>query len=347
MAKRAKQTTTTRRYFLLAFQLENHNDPVASTLNRNVLADVLDQFDEVVTTDRASTEVDIWIDSPGGDAHAAYKLLLDLRDRAARVRAIIPDYAKSAATLVAIGCDEIFMASASELGPLDVQIEHPDREGMIISGLDFAKSLQFLQQFAIESVVQGGYRLVKTTQLPRRDVLAEVCRFNASFLEPMVAKLDPQLIHRAAQDLEVAKEYAVRVLRMRAIQSPPSPDDRFKTWEDWFSAKLVSNFPSHGFVISLREAKSMGLPVVHAASYDKWSQAKIAYKLWRLQSTTSLIKVLDEPGLLATFQEVQSDPQNDDGKENENHPTQSDAGAKPAPSTEAANGEGKTKVIRV
>lgn len=62
------------------------------------------------------------------------------------------------------------MAPAAELGPLDVQIEHPDREGVIVSGLDVAGSLEFLAKTAINLGISGGASVVKTTGLPRQGV---------------------------------------------------------------------------------------------------------------------------------------------------------------------------------
>ncbi len=78
-------------------------------INRLMVQRIQTQLDREITTPREQNEIDIWIESPGGDAHAAYKLILDLRQRCKRLRAVIPDYAKSAATLLALGVDEIYM----------------------------------------------------------------------------------------------------------------------------------------------------------------------------------------------------------------------------------------------
>lgn len=70
------------------------------------------------------TEIHLWIDSIGGSADSAYKLACLLRARSRRLVAIVPDYAKSAATLLALAADELFMDDGAELGPLDAQISH-------------------------------------------------------------------------------------------------------------------------------------------------------------------------------------------------------------------------------
>lgn len=70
-------------------------------------------------------ELDLIIHSPGGSAQAAEQMINYLRSRFDFIRAIIPLQAKSAATMMALGCDEILMGSHSELGPIDPQIVIP------------------------------------------------------------------------------------------------------------------------------------------------------------------------------------------------------------------------------
>ena len=40
---------------------------------------------------------------------------------------VVPDIAKSAATIFALGADQIVMGSPSDLGPIDPQVLVPDR----------------------------------------------------------------------------------------------------------------------------------------------------------------------------------------------------------------------------
>jgi ClpP class serine protease len=47
---------------------------------------------------------------------------------------IVPDFAKSAATLMAIGAHRILMGPASDLGPIDPQFQFPD--GSLVAAKD-------------------------------------------------------------------------------------------------------------------------------------------------------------------------------------------------------------------
>jgi len=68
--------------------------------------------------------LDLIIHSPGGSAEAAEQMIDYLRTRFDYIRAIIPLQAKSAGTMIALGCDEVVIGTYSELGPIDPQITY-------------------------------------------------------------------------------------------------------------------------------------------------------------------------------------------------------------------------------
>jgi hypothetical protein len=68
------------------------------------------------------------IDSPGGMAKSAYQVATLFRRHCGSFVAVIPRYAKSAATLLTLGADTIFLGEYAELGPLDAQFLDADRE---------------------------------------------------------------------------------------------------------------------------------------------------------------------------------------------------------------------------
>jgi len=253
---------------LVLFQTGRQKDQFGN-LNPFVFHRVQSILDRHLKTPPENTTIDVWLESPGGSATTAYKLFLEISHRCSKLRFIIPDYAKSAATLLALGGDEIFMAPAAELGPLDAQIGHPDREGVTISALDIANALGFLAGFAAEYTVAGGYDVLEWTHLPRVDVLREFSRFAAKLMEPMMSKLDPHLIHKAKNELELAKHYAVAIQKARHVQ----PKHRIK--EEDLADHLVKNYPAHEFLVNRVEAsESLGLPITNLETYDKCGEVK-------------------------------------------------------------------------
>lgn len=79
--------------------------------------------------DMPERQLDLIIHSPGGQPTAAEQIINYLRTQFDHIRAIVPLQAKSAATMMALGCDEIVMGLHSELGPTDPQILIPVPEG--------------------------------------------------------------------------------------------------------------------------------------------------------------------------------------------------------------------------
>lgn len=70
-------------------------------------------------------EIDFIINSPGGLADDAYRIIRTLRMNFKTVNIIIPFWAKSAATLLSLGGSNIIMDEFGEFGPLDAQLGKP------------------------------------------------------------------------------------------------------------------------------------------------------------------------------------------------------------------------------
>lgn len=69
-----------------------------------------------------SDKLDLIIHSPGGSAEASEQIVNYLRAKFKHIRAVIPQNAMSAATMLACACDEIIMAKHSAIGPIDPQM---------------------------------------------------------------------------------------------------------------------------------------------------------------------------------------------------------------------------------
>ena len=74
-------------------------------------------------------ELDLILHSPGGSLEAAEQIVTYLRSKYDHIRAIVPQNAMSAATMIACACDEIIMGKHSALGPIDPQITVPTQAG--------------------------------------------------------------------------------------------------------------------------------------------------------------------------------------------------------------------------
>src|SRR5437867_6633014 len=79
-------------------------------------------IDKMDLTEDHVNGVDILVHSAGGNALAAWKLMSVLRERFDSVAVLVPFMAFSAATIFALGANEIVMHPYASLGPIDPQI---------------------------------------------------------------------------------------------------------------------------------------------------------------------------------------------------------------------------------
>ncbi len=130
--------------------------------------------------------IDLMIHSPGGVGEMAEKLVEMCRARAREeFRVIVPNSAKSAATMIALGADVIVMGDPSELGPIDPQYEVAIAgvpHG--ISGQSFVQAYDKAQEQVKELVAAGEspvgvlQSLATTTMEP---AFIEDCRRGIAF----------------------------------------------------------------------------------------------------------------------------------------------------------------------
>lgn len=106
------------------------------------------------------TNIDLLIESRGGDIDAASKIVKILKENSAKLTVIVPFYAKSAAALIAISSDELVMCKASELGPVDPQVRDPIT-GYWIPAHSIKEALNF-----IESIKDPLVKLSLSEKLP-------------------------------------------------------------------------------------------------------------------------------------------------------------------------------------
>ena len=94
-------------------------------------------------------EVDLIVISNGGDPTASLKIISLLREQFTKITIFIPYSAYSAATLIALGCNEIYMHPYGNLGPVDPQISIPKKNpqgiGLSFSAEDIQHYINFIK----------------------------------------------------------------------------------------------------------------------------------------------------------------------------------------------------------
>jgi len=229
---------TTRRRLLEKIEKITKTRVIVYLANPNASPNFIDHNDPIFLNDLlenvGDTEVlDVIIDSPGGEANVAEKLAIMCREHCKILRAIIPNSAKSAATMWALSCDKILMGYLSEIGPIDPQIRMVDPQRRIT----FVPA-----QSIIDSV--GEIHQMLRQGVDQRVAIG------------LIQKLDPAIIDVANKAINFSRQFAERWLSQYMLKN-----DHAKAKE---IAKALSDnrrWLSHGKRIGIKEALDLGLEV--------------------------------------------------------------------------------------
>ncbi len=198
------------------------------------------------------------IDSPGGFAGYAYRIATLFKEQCGGFSALIPRYAKSAATLLSLGANAILLGKHAELGPLDAQFDDPDRE-QSVSALDEVQALERLHAFALEAADRTMFLLLNRTGKKVEALLPLSLHFVADMLSPLFEKIDAVHYTQMSRALKVAEEYAIRLLQNRYAGDKAGEIARH----------LVEKYPEHEFVIDATEAAKIDRKLVTPLSVDQ------------------------------------------------------------------------------
>jgi ATP-dependent protease ClpP protease subunit len=199
------------------------------------------------------TDLDLLLHTAGGDIDAADKLITLVSSTVgdARLRVIVPDYAKSAGTLMAMGADKILMSDTSELGPIDPQIIMDDGNGNLIQ-----RSVQtYLDAFKTHS------------EALRKDPSDPVARLMLNKLDPGTLKLFEAVCARATKFAEDQLKFRPKIATYTAVAT------NFIDVGKWLT---------HGQMISWQAATYEGLSNVEYLDF-RGSQWRSYWQLYCLQ----------------------------------------------------------------
>jgi hypothetical protein len=200
----------------------------------DAVREFIDQVDAIPSgkNEKGGRGVDILIHSAGGDALTAWKLMSILRERFERVGVLVPLSAFSAATVFALGADEIVMHPHASLGPIDPQISVRGQDGTV-------------RQFAYEDL--GAF-----LRFLHQDVgLTEQVHIS-SLADRLFASVDPVLIGAAKRASDLSAEVGERLLKLHM------KDDRRARQ---IAINLNKSFFAHGDAVSRSRAQTLDLPV--------------------------------------------------------------------------------------
>lgn len=207
------------------------------------------------------SKIDMLLHTPGGDMDVAEKIVSMVRAKAesADFRVIVPDFAKSAGTLITIGADVVLMSNTSELGPIDPQISVTDGRGG-------------RESHSVQALLDAYESYSEALRADPGDFAARL----------MIDKLDPGTIKLCEAAKERARQLAEKHLNRGMLQSWKGPHAYTFVAQKLLDTKT---WYLHTQVIGPADAKDIGLNV--ETNDENWSRYWKLYCRQRLAIANS------------------------------------------------------------
>lgn len=211
-------------------------------------------FEELIYDADPNEDLHLLLSTPGGSGEAALRLVRAAQARCVELTVIIPDIAKSAGTLIALGAHHILMGPTSDLGPVDPQFF---RGSEIVSAKDLIAAWESANA-AIQEAPET-YPLHISLMADVTAVQIEQARAALAYTDELVEDVLKSQPDRTADE--------VRVL-MGTLKEP-----------------LIDAPKQHGAVINAADALSYGLPVVQAdPALEQWRIIRLLFSRYFLMN---------------------------------------------------------------
>jgi len=205
-------------------------------------SDVVSQFTkQLLCMPEDKNQVGLFVVSNGGDPTVAWRTMTLLRDRFEKITVLLPFSAYSAATLLALGADEIMMHPFSNLGPVDPQLTYVRRVPGQPGQSDTTENIRF-----------GSEDLRHYLNFVKSDA-------GISDQEQMERALELICKDVGAIPIGVAKRGSYLALSMGEKLLSMHMGDKNKAKS--IAESLNSSYYHHGYPLSRTEAEQIGLPV--------------------------------------------------------------------------------------
>jgi hypothetical protein len=227
-------------------------------------------------------KLDLFLYSRGGSVDAPWPIICLLREYCDSLGVLIPFRAHSAATLVALGCDEIVMTPQAELGPIDpAQNRVTPQEG----------GTPVQEEIRVEDVMSYVGFIRDKAGLGDQAAIASSIGILAEKLSPWVVGS----IYRTHSH--------IRVVARKLLASRAAPTDEQRL--GLIIESLAEKTYSHGHAVGRKEAKELGLPVVAAAD-DPELDALLWSLLEGYEADLEMRRPVDPDAILRTEDEAET-----------------------------------------
>lgn len=223
-----------------------------------------------------SKGLDLILHTPGGDIAATESLVHYLRSIFGNdIRAIVPQLAMSAGTMISCACSSIIMGKHSSLGPIDPQIGGIPAHGII-------------EEF-------------KTAAMEIKQDHDKIAVW-----QPIIAKYSPTLIGNCQKAIDWSEEMVKEWLETGMLASDPEPDINADGIVSYLGSHAITK--SHSRHISSETAKNLGLKIIDLEDDQLLQDAVLSvhHATVHTLGSTSCIKIIENQDGTAYIQQHNS-----------------------------------------
>jgi hypothetical protein len=228
---------------------------------------------QAINKPKKELKVDLFLHSNGGDGTVPWRLVTLIREYASKFSVLVPYKAFSAATLTALGAQEIVMHRMGMLGPTDPTVMNPFNP-------PDPKVPGNLIGISVEDVTAYIALIKEDAGIQHEDELIEGFKLLAE-------KVHPLALGNVKRSLSQSRMMAKKLL---ALHMPKSADHKIEEIVDSLTSKLFY----HGHPINRREARDqIGLRTVIDPS------TKLERLMWDLYQEYEAEMKMEEPFMQA------------------------------------------------
>lgn len=242
--------------------------------DRDIIESILQVMDH-------TKPLDLILSSPGGDPLAAERIINVCRAYSSSFRVIVPKLAKSAATMISFGANQIVMGPTSELGPIDPQISYMDQTGRLVSR-------------SADSIINGVANVIE-------QIKSLGGGQNPAGLLTLMPPIDQPFLENCITAQNLSKDIAIRNLKHTTFKRLASTKNKTKPTGRSIEEKIeIFLNPdatySHGRPIMYTEAKKIGLNIELLDKSDpKWGLLLKIYTRSDFLVSTACTKLIESP----------------------------------------------------
>lgn len=223
-----------------------------------IFPDNVTLLEELLFDCDASKPLHVLIASPGGDGETAIRMVRSMQSRCTTLTMLVPDMAKSAATLMCLGADHIVMGPGGDLGPVDPQFQLGGRSlasaKEIVAAIDEAESrvksspetfplfAGLLSEVNMLMVEQARSALNRTEAMVS-EALACVNGRDVAQVTALTATLKAPLIDDPASHSAVISAAAAASFGLPATSVDPTSPEWSLIWQLWTRYFVMGCFP--------------------------------------------------------------------------------------------------------